>query len=64
LRSLLQERVFSENCTDTALAHLIVLLQYDWPHEEELFMKIVELISQRQSLTYNMFFSYVFGILG
>jgi hypothetical protein len=27
-------------------------------------MKIVELISQRQSLTYNMFFSYVFGILG
>ena len=53
----------SDHCPDVVLAHLIILLQYDWPQQEHIFMEIIRRIQQQGSFTYNMFFSYIFGIL-
>ena len=53
----------SDHCSDVVLAHLLILLQYDWPQQEQIFMAIIRRIQQQGSFTYNMFFSYIFGIL-
>jgi len=51
-----------DHCPDTVLAHLIILLQYDWPLQENLFMAVIRRIQQQRSFTYNNFFSYVFVV--
>nr|KAG5687252.1 hypothetical protein BaRGS_016427 [Batillaria attramentaria] len=56
----LNERMYSTHCTDTVLAHLIILLQYDWPQQENLFCSIIRRIQRQGTFTYNMFFSYIF----
>lgn len=55
--------MYSTHCSDAVLAHLIILLQNDWPQQESLFLAVIKHIQRQGSFTYNMFFSYVFGIL-
>ncbi|KAK7114581.1 integrator complex subunit 10-like [Littorina saxatilis] len=62
LAACLKERMCSDHCPDVVLAHLIILLQYDWPQQEHLFSAIIRRIQQQGSFTYNMFFSYIFVV--
>ncbi|KAL8594282.1 hypothetical protein ACOMHN_000984 [Nucella lapillus] len=61
LVACLKEKMRSSGqCGDVVLAHLIILLQYDWPRHEAFFSShIVRRIQQQGSFTYNMFFSYI-----
>ncbi|KTF91080.1 hypothetical protein cypCar_00044471, partial [Cyprinus carpio] len=52
-------RAFTDNRDDLALGHVIVLLQYDWPQGENLFLKAVDKICQQGSFQYENFFNYV-----
>ncbi|PVD20529.1 hypothetical protein C0Q70_18685 [Pomacea canaliculata] len=58
----LKERMYSTHCSDAVLAHLIILLQNDWPQQESLFLNVIKHIQRQGSFTYNMFFSYVFVV--
>ncbi|KAK7922771.1 hypothetical protein WMY93_009673 [Mugilogobius chulae] len=55
-------RAFAENHDDLSLGHVIVLLQYDWPQGESLFLKAVDKICQQGSFQYENFFNYVTNI--
>uniref|UniRef100_A0A9J7YXU6 Integrator complex subunit 10 n=1 Tax=Cyprinus carpio carpio TaxID=630221 RepID=A0A9J7YXU6_CYPCA len=55
-------RAFTDNRDDLALGHVIVLLQYDWPQGENLFLKAVDKICQQGSFQYENFFNYVTNI--
>uniref|UniRef100_A0A131XNP5 Integrator complex subunit 10 n=1 Tax=Ixodes ricinus TaxID=34613 RepID=A0A131XNP5_IXORI len=44
---------------DLALGHLIVMTQYDWPEEEQLFLKLLEIIKKQGSFCYGLFFNYI-----
>ncbi|XP_029367787.1 integrator complex subunit 10 isoform X1 [Echeneis naucrates] len=55
-------RAFTDNRDDLSLGHVVVLLQYDWPHGEMLFLKAVDKICQQGSFQYENFFNYVTNI--
>ncbi|XP_033830070.1 integrator complex subunit 10 isoform X1 [Periophthalmus magnuspinnatus] len=55
-------RAFAESHDDLSLGHVIVLLQYDWPQGESLFLKAVDKICQQGSFQYENFFNYVTNI--
>uniref|UniRef100_A0A671RI38 Integrator complex subunit 10 n=1 Tax=Sinocyclocheilus anshuiensis TaxID=1608454 RepID=A0A671RI38_9TELE len=55
-------RAFTDNRDDLALGHVVVLLQYDWPQGENLFLKAVDKICQQGSFQYENFFNYVTNI--
>ncbi|XP_024139073.1 integrator complex subunit 10 isoform X1 [Oryzias melastigma] len=55
-------RAFTENRDDLSLGHVVVLLQYDWPQGEMLFLKSVEKICLQGSFQYENFFNYVTNI--
>lgn len=44
---------------DLALGHLIVMTQYDWPEEEPLFVKLLDVIKKQGSFCYGLFFNYL-----
>ncbi|KAJ0050218.1 hypothetical protein NL108_014062, partial [Boleophthalmus pectinirostris] len=52
-------RAFAESHDDLSLGHVIVLLQYDWPQGENLFLKAVDKICQQGSFQYENFFNYI-----
>lgn len=58
-----QLRAFTDNRDDLSLGHVVVLLQYDWPQGEMLFLKAIEKICQQGSFQYENFFNYVTSIL-
>ncbi|XP_056145625.1 integrator complex subunit 10 [Lampris incognitus] len=55
-------RAFTDNRDDLSLGHVVVLLQYDWPQGELLFLKAVDKITQQGSFQYENFFNYVTNI--
>uniref|UniRef100_A0AAQ5XEJ8 Integrator complex subunit 10 n=1 Tax=Amphiprion ocellaris TaxID=80972 RepID=A0AAQ5XEJ8_AMPOC len=55
-------RAFTDNRDDLSLGHVVVLLQYDWPQGEMLFLKAVDKICQQGSFQYENFFNYVTNI--
>uniref|UniRef100_A0AAQ6IBG1 Integrator complex subunit 10 n=1 Tax=Anabas testudineus TaxID=64144 RepID=A0AAQ6IBG1_ANATE len=55
-------RAFTDNRDDLSLGHVVVLLQYDWPQGELLFLKAVDKICQQGSFQYENFFNYVTNI--
>ncbi|XP_077434618.1 integrator complex subunit 10 isoform X2 [Vanacampus margaritifer] len=55
-------RAFTDNRDDLSLGHVVVLLQYDWPQGEMLFLKAVDKICQQGGLQYENFFNYVTNI--
>lgn len=58
-----QLRAFTDSRDDLSLGHVVVLLQYDWPQGEMLFLKAIEKICQQGSFQYENFFNYVTSIL-
>lgn len=58
-----QLRAFADNRDDLSLGHVVVLLQYDWPQGEMLFLKSVDKIYHQGSFQYENFFNYVTSIL-
>uniref|UniRef100_A0A668SCP9 Integrator complex subunit 10 n=1 Tax=Oreochromis aureus TaxID=47969 RepID=A0A668SCP9_OREAU len=57
-----QLRAFTDSRDDLSLGHVVVLLQYDWPQGEMLFLKAVDKICQQGSFQYENFFNYVTNI--
>ncbi|CAL1613266.1 unnamed protein product [Knipowitschia caucasica] len=55
-------RAFADSHDDLSLGHVVVLLQYDWPQGESLFLKAVDKICQQGSFQYENFFNYVTNI--
>ncbi|XP_053319329.1 integrator complex subunit 10 isoform X2 [Spea bombifrons] len=58
----LKLRAFADNRDDIALGHVIVLLQYDWPKCENLFLKAINKICQQGNFQYENFFNYITNI--
>ncbi|XP_021913688.1 integrator complex subunit 10 isoform X2 [Zootermopsis nevadensis] len=48
--------------SDLAIGHIITLLQFDWPLEEELMTQLMERIRQRGSFSYSLFQNYVVNV--
>ncbi|XP_037116740.1 integrator complex subunit 10 isoform X1 [Syngnathus acus] len=55
-------RAFTDNRDDLLLGHVVVLLQYDWPQGEMLFLKAVDKICLQGAFQYENFFNYVTNI--
>jgi hypothetical protein len=47
---------------DLAIGHIITLLQFDWPLEEELMIHLMERIRQQGSFTYSLFQNYIVNV--
>ncbi|KAK3709782.1 hypothetical protein RRG08_028815 [Elysia crispata] len=55
----LRTKMSTYQLTDSILAHMIILLQCDWPRQEALFNEIISTIQKQGTFTYNAFFYYV-----
>ena len=44
------------------MGHIITLLQFDWPLEEELMTQLMERIRLKGSFTYPLFLNYVVNV--
>ncbi|XP_051930160.1 integrator complex subunit 10 isoform X2 [Hippocampus zosterae] len=55
-------RAFTDTRDDLSLGHVVVLLQYDWPQGEVLFLKAVDKICLQGGFQYENFFNYVTNI--
>lgn len=51
-----------ETDPDLVIGHMIVLLQFDWPLEEELFNNLVDKIRQKGAFSYTLFQNYVITV--
>lgn len=61
--SLSQDVAFSDPKNERALGQLVVLLQYNWPKEEEQFASVITTIQKRRRFNFPQFFKYVVSIL-
>lgn len=59
LTASLKTKMSTYQLTDSILAHMIILLQCDWPQQEALFNEIISTIQKQGTFTYNAFFYYV-----
>eukprot|EP00731_Ephydatia_muelleri_P017337 Em0010g435a len=59
----LQDVAFSDPTQDLALGQLVVLLQYNWPREEERFASIITAIQKRKKFSIADYLPYIIGIL-
>ncbi|GFS16131.1 integrator complex subunit 10 [Elysia marginata] len=59
LTASLRTKMSTYQLTDSILAHMIILLQCDWPQQEALFNEIISTIQKQGTFTYNAFFYYV-----
>ena len=57
-----QEAATGHSKSDRALSHLLVLLQYEWPKEEEMFAHVITMIQKRRKFSFPEFFKYVISI--
>ena len=48
---------------EKALGQLLVLVQYQWPQQEDMFASIITTIQKRRKFNFPEFFQYVIGIL-
>ena len=63
LISTLQEKALLPGAGgDQAMGHVIVLLQYNWPHTRELFYHLLNRVKRQEGLTYPLFCKYVINI--
>ena len=58
-----QDVAFSDPKNERALGQLLVLLQYKWPKEEEMFASVITTIQKRRKFNFPEFFNYVISIL-
>ena len=62
--SVSQKKAFHHSDTnDSALGHMLVLMQYDWPKEENLFFDVMKRIKKEGEFSYPLFFHYIVCIL-
>lgn len=59
----LQDFAFSDPTQDAALGQLLVLLQYNWPREEERFASIITAIQKRKKFSIADYLPYIISIL-
>ena len=59
----LKDVAFSDTKSDRALGQLLVLLQYQWPKEEEIFASLITTIQKRRKFNFPEFFQYIIRIL-
>ena len=57
-----QEAATGHSKSDRALSHLLVLLQYEWPKEEEMFAHVITMIQKRRKFSFPEFFKYIISI--
>nr|XP_058956330.1 integrator complex subunit 10-like [Pocillopora verrucosa] len=62
LLSSLKQRLVTEGRNDTLLGHVVVLVQFGWPREEDAFYELLDRIRDQGGLRYRVFFSYVNNI--
>lgn len=62
LLSSLKQRLVTEGRNDTLLGHVVVLVQFGWPREEDAFYELLDRIRDQGGLKYREFFSYVNNI--
>ena len=48
---------------EKAVGQLLVLVQYQWPEQEEMFASIITTIQKRRKFSFPEFFKYVISIL-
>ena len=58
----LKDVAFGDPKNDRALGHLLVLLQYQWPKEEEIFASLITTIQKRRRFYFPEFFEYIICI--
>ena len=58
----LKDVAFSDAKNDRALGQLLVLLQYQWPKEEEIFASLITAIQKRRKFIFPEFFQYIIRI--
>nr|CAD7456317.1 unnamed protein product [Timema tahoe] len=61
----LKKHIFSKQpCPDLdqAVGHAMTLIQYDWPAEESLAVKLLERIRRNRSFSYKLFRSYIVNV--
>ena len=59
----LKDGAFCDPKNDHALGQLLVLLQYQWPKEEEIFASLISTVQTRRQFYFPEFFDYVIRIL-
>ncbi len=60
----LQKKTFHHSdANDSAMGHMLVLMQYDWPKEENLFFEVIKKIKKEGAFAYPIFFHYIVCIL-
>ena len=59
----LKDVAFCDPKNDRALGQLLVLLQYQWPKEEEIFASLITTVQKRRRFYFPEFFEYVIRIL-
>jgi len=63
LTCLLQEKALQHNTGgDLAMGHIIIVLQYNWPDQRELFHMMMHRIRKKESFSYPLFSQYVVNI--
>lgn len=58
----LKDVAFCDPKNDRALGQLLVLLQYQWPKEEEIFASLITTVQKRRKFYFPEFFDYVIRI--
>ena len=59
----LKDVAFCDPKNDQALGQLLVLLQYQWPKEEEIFASLITTVQKRRRFYFPEFFEYIIRIL-
>ena len=58
-----QDVAFSNSKNESALGQLLVLVQHNWPREQDIFAGIITTIQKRRKFNFPEFFKYIIGIL-
>lgn len=58
-----QQKISHETRSGDLVGHMIILLQYDWPKEDQTFFELLDRIRSHGGLTYRKFFNYIVSIL-
>ncbi|XP_031566525.1 integrator complex subunit 10-like [Actinia tenebrosa] len=57
-----KQKISHETRSGDLVGHMIILLQYDWPKEDQTFYELLERIRSHGGLTYRKFFNYIVNI--
>ena len=61
--AILQEKALQHNAGgDLAMGHILVVLQYNWPDQRELFNMMMHRVKKKESFSYPLFAQYVVNI--